>query len=43
MVGIVAQVRLVRLYVDKDNERARATYLALGMELSRYDMMVDCL
>ena len=38
-----AQVRLVRLYVDKDNERARATYLALGMELSRYDMMVDCL
>ena len=38
-----AQVRLVRLYVDKDNERARATYLALGMELSRYDMMEECL
>lgn len=32
-------VRLVRLYVDKDNARARATYLGLGMELSRYDLL----
>ena len=33
------EVRLVRLYVDKHNARARSTYEAMGMSLGRYDLM----
>lgn len=29
----------VRLYVDRDNERARQVYRRLGMELARYELM----
>jgi GNAT superfamily N-acetyltransferase len=29
----------LRLYVEQDNERAQRTYLALGMELSGYQVM----
>ena len=32
-------VRGLRLYVDRDNERARSTYLALGMHAARYDLL----
>jgi len=28
----------VRLYVDKDNQRARATYAAMGMQAAHYDI-----
>lgn len=31
-------VRGIRLYVDKDNERAKAVYHSLGMTQARYDM-----
>lgn len=31
-------VLAVKLYVDRDNERARATYRSLGMKLARYDI-----
>ena len=34
-----ADVRLLRLYVDKRNARARATYEAMGMSIGRYDLM----
>ncbi len=33
-----ADVRGIRLYVDKDNVRARQVYEALGMTRARYDM-----
>lgn len=29
----------VRLYVEKSNDRARSTYLALGMEQTHYDLL----
>jgi ribosomal protein S18 acetylase RimI-like enzyme len=29
----------VRLYVEKDNSRARSTYLALGMTTTHYDLL----
>lgn len=31
----------VRLYVDKDNRRARRTYLRLGMKLTAYDLLEE--
>ncbi len=31
----------LRLYVEEDNERARATYAALGMTLTTYGMMEE--
>ena len=32
-------VRAVRLYVDRDNSRARGVYERVGMTISRYDLM----
>ncbi|MCB1644431.1 MAG: GNAT family N-acetyltransferase [Pseudomonadales bacterium] len=29
----------IRLYVEKENERARSTYLALGMSMTHYDLL----
>jgi GNAT superfamily N-acetyltransferase len=34
-----ADVSLIRLYVDRDNDPARTTYEAMGMHLGRYDLM----
>ena len=34
-------VRVIRLYVDRDNRAARTTYEAVGMHLGRYDLMAQ--
>jgi ribosomal protein S18 acetylase RimI-like enzyme len=34
-----AKVRAIRLYVEKDNDRAKRVYSRLGMKLTGYDVM----
>jgi GNAT superfamily N-acetyltransferase len=41
--AITAGAGLMRLYVDRENQRAKATYAALGMAPARYDLFEESL